>query len=534
MSDPQNHPPPFRHLLESDPGLPEPENGDAISDRDGEESPSRPNSAPVHYLGWVAGLAAVVAMVMFGNGSGAIAIFKTVLALFCAALSLRYPRWGLWGLLIYLPFAGTIIYWIGDDRPIFHLAKDFLFYIPALLGLFLGLIRDKRPIIIPKTLKWPLALLAAIALLTLIFVNGAQQLSSTPGGQPLWMGLFGLKILLGYIPLITCGYYLIRNTKDFYFFTRLQVVLAIVCCILGIVQFWLVVSGICPDNTGLEDHLLLKANLQRKCLVGGALGYFPAENFIRLPGTFVAPWQWAWFLIAGTFFSFATALGDPRIWWRMSGIFSLALIVLNAVICGQRTAFLGVLLAIGLLVVATSHISRWKRMAIVLVAMGIFLGASLAVFPNFAEDRVESLIGRWQASPPIEFVKGQAKWTIKTHRGLLGNGLGRGTNAARALGETRLIETYYSKLLYEIGPIGVVAFLAVVTTLAVEGFNSYHQIDDRHLWSYAVVFWVFIVLIGYNPYWYPLDTDPVAVYYWFVAGVLFKLPEIERHERDNN
>ncbi|NJR76621.1 MAG: hypothetical protein HC773_29865, partial [Scytonema sp. CRU_2_7] len=42
---------------------------------------------------------------------------------------------------------------------------------------------------------------------------------------------------------------------------------------------------------------------------------------------------------------------------------------------------------------------------------------------------------------------------------------------------------------------------------------------------------VFILFISYNTYYYPLDVDPVAVYYWFFAGVLLKLPEIDKQER---
>jgi hypothetical protein len=37
--------------------------------------------------------------------------------------------------------------------------------------------------------------------------------------------------------------------------------------------------------------------------------------------------------------------------------------------------------------------------------------------------------------------------------------------------------------------------------------------------------------MSYNTYYYPLDVDPVAVYYWFFAGVLLKLPEIDKQER---
>lgn len=492
-----------------------------------EDETQTPEKIPLVF--WVTGGAFLVGCLMFGNGISLNIILLAITAIFCLTLSYRYPRTALWIFLIYTPFAGTVAYWIGNDHPIFHLAKDG-FYFPALIAIIQTARKQHLPLILPKSLKIPLLSLLGISILTLIYVNGGQQLSSNPDGKALLLGVFGLKVLMGYIPLILCAYVLIRNREELHFLTRLQVILAIICCVLGVIQYWLVVTGRCPDNTGLPEHLLLRANLQRKCLVGGALGYYAADNFIRLPGTFVAPWHWAWFLISSSFFCFSTAFSDPKLSWRTVGWLSLSLVVLNATLCGQRTALLAVPMIIVILVIATSHIPQLKRLVILLLGIVLFMGGTHLLFPSIIAQRMESFISRWNASPPTEFVTDQAEWTASKHEGVLGNGLGRATNAGRALGDTRLIETYYPKLLYEIGPLGVIAFFAVVTTLTFQGFRAYHQVQDPSLRGYGVIFWVFIFLISYNSYWYPLDTDPVAVYYWFFAGVLLKLPHLEREE----
>jgi hypothetical protein len=39
---------------------------------------------------------------------------------------------------------------------------------------------------------------------------------------------------------------------------------------------------------------------------------------------------------------------------------------------------------------------------------------------------------------------------------------------------------------------------------------------------------MFLVLISFNPYYYPLIVDPVSVYYWLTAGILLKLPYLEQ------
>ncbi len=363
-------------------------------------------------------------------------------------------------------------------------------------------------------------------------MNGVQQRHATVDNQPFLVGLFGLKVLLGYIPLITCAYYLIRNRQELQFLTRLQVILILICCILGLIQFGLIVTGYCPDNTGLPENLLLRANVQRKCLVGGALGYLPLQNFIRLPGTFIAPWHWAWFLVSSTFFCFATAFSDPKFHWRLIGLGTLSLVILNAIVCGQRTALLAVPSIIILLIIATSHISRVKRILVIVVGIFLLILSTWVLAPNMINERVDNFIGRWNADPPVVFLTKQTNRSWQAHRGFLGNGLGQATTAARGLGKTQLIEAYYPKLLYELGPFGVAAFLFLVTNITILGFKSYHQLRDHSLWGYGIVFWVFIVLISYNPYWYPLDTDPVAVYYWFLVGVLFKLPKIQQQEQD--
>jgi hypothetical protein len=40
------------------------------------------------------------------------------------------------------------------------------------------------------------------------------------------------------------------------------------------------------------------------------------------------------------------------------------------------------------------------------------------------------------------------------------------------------------------------------------------------------------LFISYNTYYYPLDVDPVAVYYWFVAGMILKLPLLDQQTAD--
>jgi hypothetical protein len=441
------------------------------------------------------------------------------------SLSFKYPRLAIWGFFIYLPFGGTITYAIGNS-PLLQLAKDG-FYIPGLFGIVQYCRKEKLPIIVNKALIPPLAILLGYCGLVLLFVNGVQQLSSD-GELPFFLGILGLKVLIGYVPLIICSYYLIHNRQTFFFFMRLTLVLVFTCCMLGFMQYVMLLTGICKGTADATGEDLFKATLGARCLVGGALLYSPQQGVIRLPGTFVAPWQWGWFLISSAFLCFASAFNEPDIRWRIFGMASMSSVFVMAVVSGQRIALALVPVAIIALLIFTGQVANLKRFIPVAVLLSLALGFAALKNPELISERVGSLQSRWEASPPQAFIVGQFEEALHNQEGPLGNGLGRATNSGRALGETVLIETYYPKLIYEIGPFGALCFLGFVTVLTVQTFKAYRSVKDRILRIYGASFWLYILFISYNTYYYPLDVDPVAVYYWFFAGVLLKLPVLDK------
>ncbi|NEU73969.1 hypothetical protein PI95_015735 [Hassallia byssoidea VB512170] len=482
---------------------------------------------------------AIIAGILLAVVGGIKAAVPGVVGIIVIAFCFKYPRQALFAFIIYVPLGGTITYYIGNS-PILQLAKD-AFYIPALISIWQVSKRQRLPLLIPKALKTPLYILLASCTITLLFVNGAQQFSPPPAGLlqdapkevPLGMGILGLKVFLGYLPLITCYYYLIRNKRDFLFLSRLQVVLILVSCILGFIQYFLLLTGICEGTRNAVGGDLFKATLEARCYIGGSLVYSPSQGMIRLPGTFVAPWQWAWFLISSTFFTFGTGFSDPSILWRIVGLGSLVTVFVNAVISGQRIALALVPTCFILLLLLTGQLGNLKRFIPLGMGLALILTIAAITNPTVVQERTESFVGRWNASPPQQFIMDQFEENWKNVAGPFGSGLGRATNSARALGQTKLVETYYPKVLYEVGIFGLLAFLGLVTTLTVVCHRAYRSIKNRNLRSYAASMWVFVLFISYNTYYYPLDVDPVAVYYWFTAGILLKLPEIDKQEKAN-
>lgn len=484
-----------------------------------------------------------IAGVLAGVLSGFQAGMTIAIMVFCAVFSYKYPRMGLWALLIYLPFSGTITYALGNvyrtigdrityspDYALFHLLKD-AFYIPALISLIQTYKPFKQLQPKAKLLLAGLLVLVAVCLATLLFVNLPQQLQVQNKESPFIMGILGLKELLGYIPLILCSYYLIRNKNDLFFFTRLQVIVILICCGLGFLQYLGLVTGLCSGNLSLGGEAINKASLQARCFVGGSLLYNPELGLIRLPGTFVAPWQWGWFLISSSFVTYAASTSDPSRRWRLLGWIAMIAVLIMTILSGQRIAVAIVPATFVFLLLLTDkhkHFLPFKLSIVVL--LGVWITRTLST----VEERLNSFVDRWEASPPLPFMIDQFKWVIQQQDNLLGNGLGRATNAARRLGETKLIETYYAKLLYEIGPIGMFAFLALVSILTILTFKAYHSLKKPRLQSLGICLWVFIVFISYNTYYYPLAVDPVDIYYWFFIGILLKLPALDTHKEIQN
>ncbi|MCA2507717.1 MAG: hypothetical protein IM550_15500 [Microcystis sp. M54BS1] len=473
------------------------------------------------------------------------------LALILGVFSFSYPRMALWAFIIYVPFTGTIIYWLGGN-PILQISKD-IFYLPALIALVLECRKKQLPIIVPKQLGTTLLLIFVFCVVCLLAVNLQRQFLPTcdsVAGMSIFrdgrlrgipcresetflQGILGFKVLLGYVPLIFCTYYLIKDKPTLLFFSRLLVTLAIICCVLGLMQYWMLKTGRCVGTRGFVAGALFKATLEARCLVGGGLVYSPEVNMIRLPGTFVSPWHWAWFLVSSAVICYASAFSEISQKWRLAALVGLTLVFINAVISGQRVAFFAVPMIIGLMTILTGQIANLKRFLPIIFAAALLLAIGFSFLnPDFVQQRYDSAIGRWQQAPPTAFLQEQLDFAIRNQGGILGRGLGVATAAARVFGDISFVETYHTKVLFELGYIGFTLYMIFMTHLVYLTFRTYRSLKDPTLRGFAGSYWVLLLFVAYLPYWYALDTDPVGVYYWIFAGVIFRLPAIEKQEKE--
>jgi hypothetical protein len=460
--------------------------------------------------------------------------------IFVMVISYRYPRQALWAFFIYMPFAGTVTYTLGGGNAIFQLAKDSLCF-PAFLVMGLTYRQSREPFLAPKAILPALWAILVFCGLSLVLVSLPRQFlpvcssalkasgQACKEGQPFLQGVLGLKVFMGYVPLIFCVQKLLRTMKEFLFFTRTHTILAIICCALCLVQLWMLQSGRCQGTDHLSGDDLFVANLEARCFVGGSLLYSPSQGVIRLPSTFVAPWQWGWFMIGNAYFTFASAFSDPSPLWRLIGLAGMGSVMAAAVVSGQRVALALAPVSFGILLVLTGQLTNIKRFVPIAVGAGAGGVVAWVMFQDLIVERVENFLGRWEASPADEMITHQFSFVWGNLNGqILGRGLGAGTNSCRIFGPTWLIETWFPKVLFEIGPIGLAIFLLFVTVLSYVAFNTYRSLKDKNLRSFGACFWVFILFISYQTYYYPLDVDPVAVYYWIMLGAVFSLPALDR------
>jgi len=353
-------------------------------------------------------------------------------------------------------------------------------------------------------------------------------------GIPLLQGLIGLKVLLGYVPLIFCAYYLIDTREKLVWFFRIFVIIAIICTTLGLAQYYLLKTGHCVGTRLESGSQLFRASKEAKCLVGGSLLYSPEYGQIRLPGTFVSPWHWTWFLVANAMICFIPAFSENSFFWRVASLIGLGLIQINSLICGQRLAFALVPAVIVFQLILTGQIKNLKKFLPIGVAFVLILCIGLSfINPEFIHERMDSFVGRWNQSSPLSFIIDQFNTVGGGFSRPLGAGLGKGSNASRSFGNVTFIETFHPKLLFEIGYIGLIVFMIFITHLVILTFKTFRTLRDPYLRNIGSSLWVFILIIGYFPYWYPLDTDPVGVYFWLFAGLIFRLQLLDRSNKVN-
>jgi hypothetical protein len=487
----------------------------------------RPSPWSGHREAGVVATAAVVAALTGAIIGRGLAIQVVVLAGLIAGLLLGLADWrrSIYGLLAYLPFSGIASVLLYPRTAPAVLVKDFFFVVPAYVGFLAQHVTARRSMSFHGAPTWLFAAFAALVL--------AQAFNpAVPSGV---VAAIGAKVWLFYIPLCFLGYHMVRDRRDLHRILAVMSLAAVVPALVGVCEALLIYAG--------NGALVYKAYGQAAASVTQDFAEFEFAGgaiLRRVPSTFAFVAQYFAFTISMVAVTYA--------WWRgaltrtplaMVGMGVWLLLLLASFLSGARAAFLFVPFLVILILVlenprARLSLVRIMAPALVLACVAVvILGSSAGAVVMHAWETGLLEFG-------VVFVDGFRRAFALTLTGL---GTGIDTNAARhAFAQAHQFnavngfwyESWYVKVLLELGVAGLVIVTLLLGTLASTAFRRHVRLQDPGLRAIsasvlALLIWnaVFSAKAQY------MDIDPMNVYLWFLLGVLFKLPELDATEEGN-
>lgn len=94
------------------------------------------------------------------------------------------------------------------------------------------------------------------------------------------------------------------------------------------------------------------------------------------------------------------------------------------------------------------------------------------------------------------------------------------------------IEAFYGKAVVEIGLPGLGLVAILFGWILISSYKSMRQISDGDLRGVGVGLLALLIIVGlYMVKGSFLDYDPLNVYFWLFAGILMKLPKLQKPSR---
>ncbi len=440
-------------------------------------------------------------------------VLVAALAAVWILLVVRDWRWGIWGMIAYLPFVGLpqIITYPNTTLPV--LAKDILFVAPCYLSLGAGVL-TRRLRIQSYGLPWQLLLLFG-AINVVEFFNPA--LSSKV------VGLIGMKIWLLYIPLAFIIPQFVGSVK------RLRTVLRVITYLsagpaaLGLVEFALIHAGL----TGTVWSWYGKA-AQAMFANGGGADLGDKQYLFHIPSTFPSQGQYSYFLLMSIACGFAL-LGlecDPKrigLAWAIIGCDCIA-----ALTSGAKAAFLYVPILLALIALGTRGVKGLLRM--IPMAAGS-LGLTVVLLGG-AGAGLYALVSQATAVYGQQILTQELAGALQTAALGLGPGMDSGSAGHYSGNDATFVwlaEGWWAQVIYELGIPGLALVAGIWLVILWEGWTIRRALQDQVLARIAVCMVAYIIVMLYASLKaVPLNQDPGNVYIWIAVGLLVSLPGLER------
>ncbi len=447
----------------------------------------------------------------------------------------------------YIPIAGVVSLWLTPAIWAKEIS-DFLFILPAYLAFF-GHPKIWRsvPLRIPRLF---LSAMGGLALLVILEAFNPQVIN--------WrMAAIGIKVWLFYMPLVILGYFWLETRSELLKVLRLLVVLSWVPATLGFIEFvgchWF----------GYKQFMTL---IYGQAAVGATQGFalFTLGNgtLFRIPSTFAFSTQYMNYLMAALALSFAFMQSEQSPRWKRFGTLTFYWILFAAYLCGSRAAFaVTPVMVVALCLLDKNGVRDIPKVLGVIFLMFIALKLpamilSVKVFvqnislvapvlpsptypapglPKETADISLPVWGRMMQSLMVHHSYNVGYMSILTafKGGVLGKGTGMNTGAARyALPDPSMMsgfENYYAKTIAELGVLGLGLVMTCFSSLLFYGFRIYREMSQPLTRQVAgAIFALLAIFTIYNFKGLMIDLDPMNIYFWLLAGVLFKLPVLDK------
>ena len=357
-------------------------------------------------------------------------------------------------------------------------------------------------------------------------------------------GILGFKLYFYYMPLMFVGYALIRNDDELRKFLAINLGLAAVIGVIGIMQAILGHSFMNPETLAPELRDL------------GALDrYTPLTNqLVSIPSSiFVSAGRYSLYLVVAFVLAVGTA-GYLLLYTTKNRKFvflTLGILVAATLFCGSRGAVMYVLastlgLTGGLLWGAPWRWQQAHRMvkAIrrVFIVAALGLAAILLIFPDEAAPRIAFYMETLDPSSSA-FEVGTRTWNypmggliaaLDEPHWLVGTGIGTaslgGQYVSKLLGKPPIpvwVEEGYGQMILEMGFSAPLLWMLWTGALLVYGWQVVRRLRQTRFFpiAFAILWYAFLLLYpftygGLAPYQNFVD----SAYLWITVGILFKLP----------
>ncbi len=383
--------------------------------------------------------------------------------------------------------------------------------------------------------------------LGLFFLLGLVQVFN-PGSPSLWYGVLGLKLYFYYVPLMFIGYALLRTERDLQRFLLVNMGLAAVISLVGILQAIIGQDFLNPHSGADIDVLSHEVRMTTSGLV-----------VARPPSLFVSEGRFFDYLALALTLALGTAayliLRAKR---RRKIVFpAVALIVVAIVLSGSRTGLVymvasALLLSAAILWGAPLKLGEGYRLVkairrtFVFVTLGVALavvlfpsviGARLAFYrETIALDSPESETADRSWNYPV----GQLQIALADSDWLIGHGIGTASLGGQYVSRimevpvTNIgVESGYGVLILELGIVGLLLWLVWTSSLILAAFKVLMRLKGTWAFPVAVsIFWFALYILfprtylGLSAY----QDFILNAYLWLLVGMLFRLPALVAQE----